>query len=322
MRQDANEGRPPTGPRYRRLIHQLNQRYRAEFDRAERFRAELAAIHNSRAWKLVCLLRQVKYRLFGPPPAPPPVPAPEPATPLYFHREAPRGRVSLVIPFRDQRRLLRGCLNGLLRTTYQNLEVVLVDNGSTDPQTLRFLKNFRGKLGWEIMRRDEPFNFSRLCNAGAKLATGEFLLFLNNDTETVTPDWLEQLLAVAQHPKVGVVGATLLYPDGTLQHAGLIQQGSTWVHQYRGYPHDYPGDRGELLHVRAVPAVTGACLMIGRALFHQLGGFDERLAVTGNDVDLCRRVRAEGLLVAITPRARLLHFESLSRGYSAEVRAA
>jgi len=148
-------------------------------------------------------------------------------------------------------------------------------------------------------------------------------LFLNNDTEVLTPDWLERLLLIERHPEVGAVGATLVYPDRTIQHAGLFpHRDGRWVHVYRGRPLDCEGERGELRHVRAVPAVTAACLLMRREHFAALGGFDERLAVTFGDVDLCRRVREEGRLVVVTPHARLVHYESLTRGYSLDEPAA
>jgi GT2 family glycosyltransferase len=306
------------GHRYRQLIHQLNQRYRREFDRAERLRAELEDVYRSRAWRFVAWLRRMKRALTGP------IRAAGADTPLVFGtrvahpRKVPDCRVSLVIPFRDQPRLLKGCLASLQRSTFHRLEVVLVDNGSQEIRTYRLLSKLAGKRGWQIVRVAEPFNFSRLCNRGAKLAAGEYLVFLNNDTEIITPNWLEQMLAVAQRRDVGVVGATLLYPDRTIQHAGIAPQGGAWVHLYRGRHYDDRGDHGELRHVRAVPAVTGACLLIRRSLFFELGGFDERLPVVGNDVDLCRRVRERGLIVAVTPHARLIHFECLTRGYSAD----
>jgi GT2 family glycosyltransferase len=127
------------------------------------------------------------------------------------------------------------------------------------------------------------------------------------------------MLALAVRPDVGVVGATLFYPDGTIQHAGLFPRGDGhWVHGYRGRGPAERGDRGELQESRTVPAVTGACLLIRRALFDRLGGFDEGLPVTYGDVDLCLRARRLGLKVVITPRARLLHYEAVTRGYSTD----
>jgi GT2 family glycosyltransferase len=314
--------RPSTGHRYRTLIHELNQRYRREFDRAERLQTELDNIRGSLAWRLLNGLRILKRSVTGGRNEAQPNPTPQFCAPIDTPAMVQTAKVSIIIPFRDQVRLLDGCLSSLPRGTYRRLQIILVDNGSREQRTFRYLQNFAGRRGWHIVRSAGPFNFSHLCNKGARRATGDYLLFLNNDTEVVSPDWLQQMLAVGQHPRVGVVGATLLYPDRTIQHAGLAARDGAWTHLYRGRHFADPGDHGELRRVRQVPAVTGACLMIRRNLFRHLGGFDERLPVTGNDVDLCRRVRELGYLVAVTPHARLLHFECLSRGYSAEARSA
>jgi GT2 family glycosyltransferase len=315
--------RPPKRPRYRDLIHLLNQRYHEQWERAERLEKEVAELRGRPLGPLLSWLRYFKrwlrpVRYAGRPGSRPGElrgltcqRLPEEAGPVS-------GRVSIIIPFRDRLELLRGCLRSLRRSTYRDFEVVLVDNGSAEPATRRYLERARAR-GGRLVYCPGPFNFARLCNAGAAAARGEFLLFLNNDTEVLTPGWLERLLRVARRPDVGVVGATLLYPDGTVQHAGLFPRaGGHWVHGYRGLPPDAPGDQGELGHVRTVPAVTGACLLIGRDLFGSLGGFDERLPTSYNDVDLCCRARGRGLLVAVTPHARLLHFEALSRGYTTD----
>jgi GT2 family glycosyltransferase len=213
-------------------------------------------------------------------------------------------------------------LRSLRASTYRNFEVVLVDNGSTDPRTLRLLARLRERRRCRVVACPEPFNFSRLCNLGASTASGDYLVFLNNDTEVLARDWLEQLLRIGGDPSVGVVGATLLYPDRTIQHAGLFPRADgLWVHPYRGLPGDHAGDGGELRVARCVPAVTAACLLVRRALFGELGGFDERFPVTYNDVDLCRRVRERGLSVVVSPEARLFHYEGLSRGFTADTPA-
>ena len=308
--------RQRTAPDYRRLIHLLNRRYHDEFVRAERLRADLEIVQAFRATWLFALLRRLKRWLR---PRVPRLSQPrhQDVTPLEPVHVEPAGRVSLVIPFRDRPELLRDCLASLRLGTYRDYEVVLVDNGSRDPELLRLLGRLRRRRRYHVVRDPGPFNFSRLCNAGAEQARGDHLLFLNNDTCVLTPDWLEQLLTAAGQPQVGVAGATLLYPDGTLQHAGMFQRADgVWDHFHRGMPGDHPGERGELRRLRAVPAVSAACLLIRRELFLELNGFDERLPVTHNDTDLCRRVRERGLLVAVTPHARLLHYESLSRGYS------
>jgi GT2 family glycosyltransferase len=299
---------------YRHLIHLLNQRYREEFIRAERLEADLAVLQAFRATWLFRLLRALKRWLR---PTAPPRPDCEAVVPLRLEPMRPAGRVSLIIPFRDRPELLRDCLRGLRLGTYHDYEVVLVDNGSSEPRLLRLLDRLEGRRRYRVVRRPGAFNFSLLCNAGARRARGNWLLFLNNDTCVLTPDWIEQMLCVAAQPGVGAVGATLLYPDGTLQHAGLFRRtDGVWDHLGRSLPGDASGERGELRQVRAVPAVSAACLLIRRDLFFELGGFDEARPVTHNDIDLCRRVRARGLLVAVTPHARLLHYESLSRGYT------
>jgi GT2 family glycosyltransferase len=301
----------------RELIHHLNRRYHLEWERAERLEVELARARRWGLWPALELLRRLKRRLR------PPVAdltsglLPWPLQTVTEIPGEPVGRVSIIIPFRDRPELLRNCLRSLRVSSYGRFEVVLVNNGSAEPRTQRYLWRLEGLRRVRLVDCPGPFNFSRLCNEGARRAAGDHLLFLNNDTEVLTPDWLERLLLVERHPEVGAVGATLLYPDRTIQHAGIFpHRDGRWVHAYRGRPHDDAGDHGELGHVRAVPAVTAACLLVRREQFAALGGFDERFATTFGDVDLCRRVREEGRLVVMTPHARLLHFESLTRGYA------
>jgi O-antigen biosynthesis protein len=308
--------------RYRHLIHLLNQRYHEQWERAERLEQEVAELRTRWLGGPLAWLRYLKRRLrparyAGRPSSRPGELRDVPCQRLAELPGPVSGRVSIIIPFKDRPELLRGCLRSLRRTAHRDFEVVLVDNGSEEERTRCFLGKARRRR--VVVECPGEFNFARLCNAGARAARGEFLLFLNNDTEVLHPGWLERLLRVARRPDVGVVGATLLYPDGTIQHAGLFPRaGGVWVHGYRGLTPDAPGDRGELGYVRTVPAVTGACLLIGREFFEELGGFDERLPTTYNDVDLCLRARARGRLVAVTPHARLLHFEAISRGYTTD----
>src|SRR5207247_2237957 len=128
-------------------------------------------------------------------------------------------KVSILIPFKDHPGLLRNCLRSLRRGSYRRLEILLLDNGSATPQMRRYLGHMKRRRGFRVIACPGPFHFSQICNRGAHQARGDYLLFLNNDVEVLTADWLEQMLRLAEHPRVGVVGATLLYPDGTIQHA-------------------------------------------------------------------------------------------------------
>ncbi len=312
--------RAPRNP-YRQVIQLLNQRYHEEWLRAESLQEQLDNMRGSRLWRAVSWLRYIKQRFW-------PIPkAPEPrlvarAIPYQIPDgiSKPRGRVSIIIPFKDRLELLRVCLNSLSGTNYRDFDIVLVNNGSTERRTLRYIKRF-GSLGsFQVVESPGEFNFSRLCNRGAAQAAGEFLLFLNNDTEVLDSHWLDQLLVPVMDPMVGVVGATLLYPNRTFQHAGLFpRDDGLWVHVHRGRSGHFAGEDGELLLPRIVPAVTGACLLIRRELFLAIEGFDERFPVSYNDIDLCNRVRGKGLSVVISPNARLLHYEGLSRGFTIDL---
>jgi GT2 family glycosyltransferase len=300
------------------LVHLLNQRYHEEWLRAEKLQDELNDIRGSRLWGAVSWLRKLKKKLFPVPP----VPHPKLTARAVPYQLPPgilkaRGRVSIIIPFRDRLELLRNCLRSLSRGSYREFEVILVDNGSADRRTLKFLARGRPRGQFQVVESPGEFNFSRLCNSGAARAAGDYLLFLNNDTEVLEPDWLGNLIRPALDQRVGVVGATLLYPNRTIQHAGLFpRDDGLWVHLNRGRPEDFPGEGGELLVPRSVPAVTGACLLVRSDLFRELAGFDERFPAAYNDIDFCVRVRAKGLLIVISPDARLLHYEGLSRGFS------
>ncbi len=308
---------------YRELIHLLNRRYHLEWERAERLEIELARARRWGLWPAFELLRRLGRRLLPESADLSSGVLPWPCQPLIETPGRPYGRVSIIIPFRDRPELLRNCLSSLRLSTYRRFEIVLVNNGSEEPRTQRYLWHLEGRRGVRLVDCPGPFNFSRLCNEGARRATGDHVLFLNNDTEVLTPDWLERLLLIERHPEVGIVGATLVYPDRTIQHAGIFpHRDGRWIHIYSRKPLDWEGTHGELRHIRAVPAVTAACMLMRREQFAALGGFDERLPVTFGDVNLCRRVRDEGRLVVVTPHARLLHYESLSRGFALDEPAA
>jgi len=228
------------------------------------------------------------------------------------------GRVEIVLPTRDLADDLRRCLESVFaRSTYGDFAVTLVDNGSVESDTAALLAAWtkREPLRFKTLRVDEPFNFSRLVNAGARASDGPYLLFLNNDTEVLTPDWLEALLEQAQRPPVGAVSCRLLYGDGTVQHAGVVVGlGALAGHVYRFAAPDDPGPGGALFSIRNYSAVTAACLMVRRDAFEAVGGFDEAFAIEFNDVDFCLRLGAAGYRNVYVPHAELVHYESKSRG--------
>lgn len=235
----------------------------------------------------------------------------------------PPPRVSIVICTRDQRHLLETCVESIFaRTRYPAFEVIVVDNGSQDPSTLSYLAGLAsGPRPVKVLRDDSPFNYSALNNAGVAQSTGEVVALLNNDIEVIGPDWLSEMVGHALRPEVGCVGAKLLYPDDTVQHVGVhVQVGARpsdgiAAHYLRGIPADDPGYAGRAVATQELTAVTAACLVMRKATFTELGGFDgQNLAVTYSDVDLCLRARRRGLRNIFTPHALLYHHESVSRG--------
>ncbi len=237
----------------------------------------------------------------------------------HVRREVPdHPRVSIIIPFRDEPKMLATCIETMRRDPgYDNFEFVLVDNNSELPETMALLDRLAEDQDVIVARYDRPFNWSAVNNFGAARATGEVLLFSNNDIEANRPGWLHAMLGHAMRPEVGVVGAKLLYPDGTIQHAGVvIGLGGIAGHILRGLPADRPGYNSTSISTRNCSVVTGACLMTRRAVFDGVGGFGEELAVAFNDVDFCLKVRRQGLLVVYTPLAELIHHESRSRGHT------
>lgn len=222
-------------------------------------------------------------------------------------------KVSIIIPTMGKLDLVKPCMESLLAVTaYKNFEVVILDNGRGKyPEGIEYLrsKNFK------VVDCNEPFNWARLNNIGVKNASGELFLFLNDDIEIIDADWLEVLVREALRPQIGAVGALLYYPNGALQHTGvlLVNYGGGGIHLlHKRMPSDAIYRH---LHetTREVSANTGACLMVSRAKFEEIGGFDEELAVVGNDVDLCLRLLDKGYRNLWTPYAKLIHHESISR---------
>lgn len=227
-------------------------------------------------------------------------------------------RVSIIIPTRDQAEILERCLISLRQTAYPDYEVFLVDNRSQKASTKALFDKVSAMGLAKILRYDQPFNFQALNNFAARQVTGDMLLFLNNDTEVLGPDWLSSLTELAQRPEVGVVGAKLYYPDHRIQHAGMILNvGLVAGHAHRHFPRESDGYCGRLRMVQNVSAVTGACLMLRREVFEHVSGFDEGFEVALGDVDLCLAVADAGYRVLWTPYAELIHHESKSRGNDA-----
>jgi len=220
-------------------------------------------------------------------------------------------RVSIIIPTRDAPDVFGCCLKSIFeKTSYPDFDVIVMDNETTDPAALTLMEKYPVRR----LPFPGPFNFARANNQGAAAATGELLVFLNNDTEIISDDWLEHLAYNAGQPDVGAAGALLAYDDQTVQHAGVaLGMRGTADHVMRRFPIDVDGYAGSLVCAREVSAVTGACLMIRKALFEELGGFNPHFFTAYQDVDLCLRLRARGLRIICTPRALLLHHESISR---------
>ena len=223
--------------------------------------------------------------------------------------------ISIIIPSKNNGRVLGACLKAIqTRSSYRNIQIVVLDNGTTDATTLHLLE--RQQLqGVKVIPHDAPFNYSELNNIGARHADGELLLFLNDDTEVITPDWLERMAGFAQLPHIGAVGAKLIYPQtGNVQHIGVVNAAVGPAHALLHEQADAPGYFMRNLLDYNWLAVTGACLMISREKFDQVRGFREQLPVAYNDVDLCFRLYEAGYFNVVAAAVRLLHYESISRG--------
>ncbi len=229
------------------------------------------------------------------------------------------GKVSILIPSCDHGADLRTCVDSIYRkTTYADFEVLIIENNSKEDGTFRLYEQLQKEhpdnlrvLYW----KGTGFNYSALNNFGAKEATGEYLLLLNNDTEVITPRWIEEMIMYAQQERVGCVGVKLLYPDNTIQHAGIgFGYLTLAAHMHKNFPVGHPGYMGRLVYAQDVYAVTAACLMVRKSVYDEVNGLDESFAVAFNDVDFCVRVREAGYTNVFTPFAQLYHYESKSRG--------
>jgi O-antigen biosynthesis protein len=239
---------------------------------------------------------------------------------VVYELTDPPPLVSIIIPMRDRVDLIERCVASIReQTDYPSIEFVVVDNGSIETATLKFLRTMEQEVDAQIIHDGGSFNFSRLINHGAAAAKGELLAFLNNDIEASERGWLREMASHVVHVEVGAVGARLWYPDGTLQHGGVILGlGGVAGHAFPRVLRGHPGYFNRALLQQNCSAVTGACLLVRKKVFEEAGGLDEtNLAISFNDVDFCLRLRAAGLQNIWTPYANLIHHESASRGHQA-----
>ena len=227
-------------------------------------------------------------------------------------------QISIIIPFMDEPDYLKTCIEGILyNSNYKNIEIIGINNKSKKDETYEEIRNLQEADGRvKFYEYNSPFNFAKINNYGVELAKGEHVLFMNNDIEVINSDWIECMLEHSQREDVGVVGPLLYYPDDTVQHAGvIIGLGGVAAHSHRNIPRESAGHFGRLKTIQNLSAVTGACMMTKKAIFKEVGGFDEYLTHAFNDIDYCLRVREKGYLIVFTPYAELYHHESISRGY-------
>jgi O-antigen biosynthesis protein len=230
----------------------------------------------------------------------------------------PFQKISIIIPTKDKVHLLRQCVSSILtKTDYKHFEILIVDNKSVEQKTFDFYNSIKNEGRIKIMRYDEePFNFPAINNFAARSTDSEYLMFLNNDIEVINSEWLTAILEFAQRKDVGAVGAKLCYKNNTIQHGGvIIGIGGVAGHSHKHFPRSNPGYMKRLDIIQNLSAVTGACMMVRREVFDEVGGFDEKLTIAFNDVDLCLKIREKGYLIVYTPYAELYHYESMSRGY-------
>jgi glycosyltransferase involved in cell wall biosynthesis len=225
--------------------------------------------------------------------------------------------VSIIIPTHNGKNILKKCINSILNTTdYNNYQILVIDNRSTDKEALKYLKSLGVSEKIQVIRDDRPFNYSALNNTAIDSAKGSLICFLNNDIEVITEDWLTEMVSHAVRPEIGAVGAKLLYPDGRIQHAGIITgMGGVAGHAFKSFPGTSRGYMSRLMVSQNYSAVTGACLVMEKEKFIKVGGFDEiNLPVSFNDADLCLKLLEAGYRNFWTPHATLCHHESATRG--------
>lgn len=224
--------------------------------------------------------------------------------------------VSVIIPNKDHIDDLKRCIDSIIeKTTYPNYEIIIVENNSTEQRTFDYYQKIVDDNRIRVVKYQGAFNFSAINNFGVSYAKGDFYLLLNNDTEVISPDWMSEMTDICIRKDVGIVGAKLYYPDGTIQHAGvIIGIGGVAGHAFKYFPHAHPGTADRLLVCQDYSAVTAACMLVKREAFEKAGGLTEDFAVAFNDIDFCLKVGKLGYRIVFTPFAELTHYESKSRG--------
>lgn len=225
-------------------------------------------------------------------------------------------KVSIIIPNKDHVEVLSTCINSILKkSTYNNYEIIIVENNSENPETFEYYKDIKGDSRIKVVEWKNEFNYSAINNFGIENATGEYYILLNNDTEIITENWIEEMLSNCQRKEVGICGAKLYYPDDTIQHAGVIVGlGGIAGHIFMNFPRDAVGYFAKCKLQQDLSAVTAACLMVKKEAFDVVNGLEEKLKIAFNDIDFCLKVRQAGYLVVFNPYVELYHYESKSRG--------
>lgn len=228
-------------------------------------------------------------------------------------------KISIIIPNRNHLNDIKKCIESILMyTAYSNYEIIVIDNGSDEKEVFKYYDTLKRKKNIFVYSLNIDFNFSKINNFATLKASGEYYIFLNNDTLVITPEWIEEMLMYVQREDVAAAGAMLYYPDNTIQHAGVILgMGEDHIagHPFCKYPKEDMGYMGRLCYAQNMSAVTAACMMVKASVYKQVGGFDENLCIAYNDVDLCLKMRRAGYLIVWTPFAELYHYESKTRGY-------
>ncbi len=239
------------------------------------------------------------------------------ATRIDYKLNGSTQKVSIIIPTKDHIDLLKTCIDSIYeKTTYSNFEVIVVENNSEEDSTFEYYNSLEEKENLKVVYYEGDFNFSKIVNFGRKYASGDYLLLLNNDTEVITNTWIENMLGICLQPEVGIVGCKLLYPDDTIQHAGVFLADNPH-HYFANLPNGSNCYMGLAYLTREVSAVTAACLMVSATTYDAVGGFNEKYTVAFNDVDFCNRVRQSNKLCIYDSNTELYHYESISRGSDA-----